>query len=166
MSPSPTPLPDVGPGAPTAPIALPDAPILAVEAGILMQNLMRENRERWAREYGFTGQLGLGIHSGDVVSGNIGSARRMDYTVIGDSVNLAARLQALSKIGDIVISGDTRDALKNVELDIEEMGLVPLKGKSNEVQVYRIHVPDIRNLESGRHQTMVPTVPPTPSQGS
>jgi len=133
-----------------APIALPEAPILAVEAGILMQNLMRENRERWTREYGFAGQLGIGIHSGDVVSGNIGSARRMDYTVIGDAVNLAARLQGLSKIGDIVISKDTREAIRGVELDIEEMGLVPLKGKSNEVLVYRVHVPDIRSLESNK----------------
>lgn len=121
-----------------APVPIPEAPLRAIETAILMQRVMIQNKERWAREYDFTGMLGIGINTGEVISGYMGSAQRMDYTVIGDGVNLAARLQGLSRTGDIVVSDSTFQAIRDRGLTIQELGPVPLKGKSEEVLVYSV----------------------------
>jgi class 3 adenylate cyclase len=79
----------------------------------------------------------LGINSGNVVAGNIGSPRRMDYTVIGDPVNIAARLETAAGPNQILIGEDTYRLVKG-KFKITRVGAKKLKGKSAEILAYEV----------------------------
>ncbi|MDT3401971.1 adenylate/guanylate cyclase domain-containing protein [Mucilaginibacter terrae] len=87
----------------------------------------------------FEAHISVGINSGEMVSGNIGSAslKRLDYTVIGDSVNLAQRLQSVAKAGQIVITENVYEQVKE-SFNCELLGEVNLKNKSNQYTVYQV----------------------------
>lgn len=94
-----------------------------------------------ARELGF--QIGVGINSGEVISGNFGSPMRMEYTVIGDAVNLASRLEGQTKEFNvsICVGEATRKMLlehPTIELRFKELGRVRVKGKEEEIMVYEL----------------------------
>lgn len=80
--------------------------------------------------------LGVGIHSGEVIVGNIGSERMMDYTVIGDTVNVARRLQEAAKPGEILISAATRELVPDA--DVEHRGPLRFDGRVEPVEVYNL----------------------------
>jgi adenylate cyclase len=84
--------------------------------------------------------VGIGINAGEVIMGAMGSSHRMDYTVLGDAVNLAARLCSHAARGQILLSADSFRAIADHE-DIEAEPLAPItvKGKSEPVRVYAIH---------------------------
>jgi len=86
--------------------------------------------------------IGIGVNSGEMIAGNIGSSSIMSYTVIGDNVNLGARLESLNKDYKtrIIISDATRVRLTRA-FDIRPLGDVVVKGKSKAVQIFEIQVP-------------------------
>jgi adenylate cyclase len=119
-----------------APSPDPDHVRHAVEAAVAMQEaLSKLNAER---PEGFPElRMRIGINSGEAFAGDIGSEKRMDYTVMGSTVNLASRLESgVSKPGMIVVGPKTAEALKSVPM--KPMALVSLKGIENEVQPYEI----------------------------
>ena len=87
--------------------------------------------------FGKSVSFGIGVNCGDAVVGNIGCDFRMDYTAIGDTVNTAARLESNAKRGQILISQEVYEAVKD-RVRVTDVGVIPLKGKSNEVYVYQL----------------------------
>ena len=96
-----------------------------------------ELKEKLLARYGKTVSFGIGVNCGNAVVGNIGCDFRMDYTAIGDTVNTAARLESNAKRGQILISQDVYEAVKD-RVEVTEVGVIPLKGKSNDVFVYQL----------------------------
>lgn len=90
-------------------------------------------------EVSFTPNVSIGINSGEMISGNIGSAdlRRLDYTVIGDTVNTAQRLQSVATDGQILITGACYEKIKE-SFNCRKVGEAALKNKSNPVMVYEV----------------------------
>jgi adenylate cyclase len=79
------------------------------------------------------------VHTGNTIIGNVGSTERMNYTIIGDSVNIAARLVELTKQyqTDILISADTVIQMESA-VSVKSLGMVNLKGKTAQMEVYRL----------------------------
>ena len=120
-----------------APIAHSDDPDRALEAAIAMQRAIDELNRGWAASGQPEIGVGIGISHGDVFAGNIGSHRRLEYTVLGDAVNVAARLCAEAGPGEILVS----EALLRVvraQVEHEYLPELGLKGKTQVVQVYRV----------------------------
>ena len=117
----------------------------AVQMAIAMQAKMAELQERWHHRYDEVFEIGAGIATGWVTVGNIGSAVRSDYTVIGNHVNLAARLADRSGPGEILVTERTLRESKTT-LDATLIDEVELKGVSRPLKIYR--------LESGSRQAV------------
>lgn len=109
----------------------------AVSAALAMQQKTREFMIIRAEQGRQTFQVGIGINTGEVIVGNVGSKNRMDYTVIGDVVNTAARLQQFASGGEIVIGEETfRQTQK--DFNFLERGPVSLKNKAQPVTCYQV----------------------------
>ena len=92
---------------------------------------------KFLEKYGKSVGFGVGVNCGRAVVGNIGCSFRMDYTAIGDTVNTAARLEANAKRGQVLISEEVYQHVKD-RVTAEPIGVIPLKGKSNSVFVYSL----------------------------
>lgn len=120
-----------------APIAHPDDADKAVQAAIAMQKAVEELNEHWKKEKRPTINIGIGINHGDVFAGNIGSHRRLEYTVLGDAVNTASRLCSKAAPGEILISPDLYEKLAD-KPKVDELEPMPMKGKAKPVPVFRV----------------------------
>lgn len=120
------------------PIPIKDHAQRSVMMAIDMQKRVSELKHEWL-QYGYELGVGIGINTGYMTVGNIGSDMHMDYTVIGNQVNVAARLESLAKPGQILISQRTYSRVRDM-VDAEKMGEVRVKGIHNPVLTYNIKV--------------------------
>ena len=114
----------------------------AVRAAVDMVDELGELNKAWAARGMTQLDIGIGINSGDMIAGNIGSAAIMSYTVIGDNVNLGSRLESLNKEYKtrVIISDATRARLTS-PYDLRPLGNVTVKGKSKAVAIFELKVP-------------------------
>jgi class 3 adenylate cyclase/tetratricopeptide (TPR) repeat protein len=121
-----------------APVALEEHALRAVQAAFAINDRVADFGAELAREHGVDIRLRLGLNTGSVVVGRIGDDLRMDYTAVGDTTHLAARVQSLADPGTIVIAEPTFRLVSGY-VDAESLGLVKVKGRTEPVHVYRLH---------------------------
>jgi len=114
----------------------------AVATAVEMVRELAQLNQQWAAEGRVQLDIGIGVNSGDMIAGNIGSSAIMSYTVIGDNVNLGSRLESLNKDyrSRIIISDATRSRLRT-SYETRPLGSVVVKGKTQPVEVFEIIVP-------------------------
>ncbi len=124
-----------------APIAYPDHALRGCRAALKMTAEVARLTEKWTAEGKEPFRIGLGVNTGAMVVGNLGSEQLFDYTVIGDEVNLGARLESLNKdyqtTTHIIISEATYEAAKDA-IEVRQLGEVKVKGKTRPVVVYEL----------------------------
>ena len=118
------------------PVPMPDHAQRAVLLAIDMQKKIGQLKDEWLG-YGHNLNIGIGINTGYMTVGNIGSEFHRDYTVVGNQVNIAARLESMAKGGEILISQRTYSKAKSM-VSIEEAGKFQLKGIHSPIAVYRV----------------------------
>ncbi len=111
--------------------------ISAVCSAVELQELIRSNKRSFFKGKASELSVGIGIHTGDLVAGNLGSKQRMDYSVIGDTVNVAARLEGVAGRGEVIITEVTRDLLGD-RFKLEERKPVQVKGKSKPIHIFKV----------------------------
>jgi adenylate cyclase len=124
-----------------APISKGNDAAAAVNSAMQIQRLLVElNRDAAAREWPEL-RVGIGINTGNAIAGNIGSPRRLDYTVVGDAVNTAQRLMTNAAGGQILISESTAKKLGKTgkTIDLERLPELRVKGRSEAVPVFRVN---------------------------
>jgi class 3 adenylate cyclase len=112
-----------------APIAHEDSPRRAVHAALGIQRAIPDVAQALQAERGLTLQMRIGINTGLVVVGKIGDDLRMDYTAVGDTTNLAARLQQMAQPGGVVISAATHQHVAGF-FEMRDLGEMPVKGRA------------------------------------
>jgi adenylate cyclase len=120
-----------------APLDVPEHPARAVSAALAMQEKLLTLNGELQAEFGLTLRIGTGIHTGPAYVGNMGSAELINYTLIGDNVNLASRLEGLCPqygVG-LVVSGETRAGCGGA-FAFQYLDTIRVKGKSQPVSVY------------------------------
>ncbi len=118
------------------PVPMDDHAERAVRMAIHMQKKVKELKQAWGR-YGHDLGVGIGINTGYVTVGNVGSDMHRDYTIIGNQVNVASRLENLAKPGEILISRRTLSLMKYPGA-VKEMGDIEVKGIHSLVKTYRV----------------------------
>jgi adenylate cyclase len=122
-----------------APLDDKDHALNAVKTGLEMLGDLNEFNEEIAKENIPAFGMGLGINTGDVVVGNMGSRQRFDYTCLGDSVNLASRLEGQSKnYGVLMVLGHGTAELVKDTYPVVEMDCIAVKGKTEGVKIYTV----------------------------
>jgi class 3 adenylate cyclase/tetratricopeptide (TPR) repeat protein len=120
-----------------APVALEDHAQGACYASLAIQNVIHEYGERIKQDFGVNFTMRIGINSGPVIVGAIGDDLRMDYTAVGDTTNLASRMESLSDPGAIMVSKKTYKIAKDF-FEFEPMGKVQVKGKEELQKAYQL----------------------------
>ncbi len=120
-----------------APYSRGDDAVSAVSAAEEMLQWLESGNARWRSEFGVELQMGIGISTGEALVGNIGSQKRMEYTVIGDTVNLAARLETLARPGQILMTQETAVAVESV-FDVGSLGEHSIVGRTEGIEVFTL----------------------------
>ena len=124
------------------PFAQQDATVRAFRAAKEMLVRFNELIAEWKATYGIEAGLGIGINEGDVVAGNIGSSAYMNYTIIGDSVNVAARLSQRARAGELLFSQHVKKALDVAGEDCGAVKMQPisLRGRNESLEIFCVPV--------------------------
>jgi adenylate cyclase len=117
----------------------PDHALRCVRAAIEMQKRTRELRAYWEKSGGFPISIRIGVNTGEVVVGNMGSSRRLAYTVLGSAVNLAQRLESNAPVGGILVSQRTYDLIRE-EIPARPTGPLKIKGFATPVPAYEVEM--------------------------
>ena len=119
------------------PVSHDDDPAMAVRSAVAMQVKAREINEGLTQKNGFRLRLGIGISTGKVFSGVLGSVRKKEFTSIGMAVNIAARLQGLARKGEVLITEDTLARLPD-RIIARPLEPVLVKGVDKPIRIYRV----------------------------
>jgi adenylate cyclase len=122
-----------------APVPQDDHALKACKAAIEMMKELHEMNAKWIAAGKPKLEIGIGLNTGDMVVGNMGSSSRMDYTLMGDNVNLGARLEGTNKVytTNIIISEYTYQHVKD-HVIVRELDLIRVKGKAKPVTIYEL----------------------------
>jgi adenylate cyclase len=120
-----------------APLEQEDYTYKAARAGLSMTEGIKAVNIELSRDYGVEVSLGVGIHTGEVIVGNIGAPMRMDYTAIGDVVNTASRLESVAKGGEVYISADVAQTLIG-RIETKPLPPLQLRGKANTFEAFSL----------------------------
>jgi class 3 adenylate cyclase len=123
-----------------APVDLPDHPEMAIRASLEMRKRLKDLNSKRESMGKTPVAHGVGIHTGKVLAGSVGSPDRLVYAMVGDTVNTASRIQTLNKTfgTDILISQNTRDLTKGNTFNLSSLGKVALRGKSEEIEIFKV----------------------------
>ena len=113
--------------------------IKAVRCAVDIQKLVASKDRKFFKGTAQSLKIGIGMHTGPLVAGNLGSSRRMDYSMIGDTVNLAARLEGVAGPDEIIITGTTRNMLDE-SFNLEKRTSVKVKGKKEPIEIYNVAI--------------------------
>jgi len=138
----------------SAPYQTPDDAKNAVIAAVKQQEKILELSAKWKAEGKKEFTVGMGINTGELVMGNLGASQRMNYTVIGDNVNVAARLYNVAKGGEIIISESTYAECKDI-VDVDELEPVAVKGKTQPIHIY-----NVKGIKTAGTPASPPPAPP------
>ena len=120
-----------------APTAHEDDPVRAAETAIAMQQFLADFAQRHAGHAGGNFKMRIGLNSGLVLAGSIGSEGRRDYSVMGDAVNIAARLESMARPGSILVSADLKRRIETA-FSFGPAVLLKLKGKDREIEAFEL----------------------------
>jgi len=126
-----------------APIALEDAPQRAIRSALAIQREIARFSDRIKAETGAPLRMRIGIHTGPVVVGSLGNDLRVEFTAVGDTVNLASRMEGLAEPGTVYITEETFKLTEGL-FRFEALGERQVKGKEAPVKAYRVIAPSTR----------------------
>jgi adenylate cyclase len=131
------------------PVEQSDGPERAIRTAREMLHEFDALAKRWHERHGIDTGLGIGINVGEVVAGNIGSPSYMNYTIVGDTVNIASRLGQRARAGELLFSNAVKRLLDERGFDIDALALPPLilRGRSNPIDIFcvpTVHRVDLR----------------------
>ena len=111
----------------------------ATERTRALNEKLKELQKKWLEEGKPKLEIGIGVNTGEVFVGNIGSVNRMEYTVIGDTVNLASRLESYNKTykTKLLISSSTYEEVKG-KTEVIKISDVQIRGKANKMDIYEV----------------------------
>jgi len=126
-----------------APIALEDAPQRAIRSALAIQRQIARFGDRTKAETGSPLRMRIGIHTGPVVVGSLGNDLRVEFTAVGDTVNLASRMEGLAEPGTVYVTDETFKITEGL-FRFEALGERQVKGKEAPVRAYRVIAPSTR----------------------
>ncbi len=129
-----------------APLTLENHQLAAARSALDMDQRLQDMQPELRTRFGIELHIGIGLHSGEVVVGNLGSSQRFDYTAIGDAVNLASRVESITKLYGVTII--VTDAIKqqlDSEFILRPLDKIQVKGKTVPVDIYELMQPNEHN---------------------
>lgn len=141
-----------------APLADPDHALHATQSALRMDQDLRELNQRWEAAGLPTLRMGIGLHTGEVFAGNVGGAAKLKYAVVGDPVNVTARLESLNKdLGTTILMTEEMRTVLGDRVETRDCGETSVKGRTQPLHVYEVLAvhPEGRPAEGGANYARV-----------